>query len=122
MVDEWYDYQTLSTIGYSESNITENTGKEITEKDKKQNTIWKKIVMMALLFEDWGKVISHGDLVGKINLKNWQNSLDTHLKPLTYFKWTSIHCGYNVVHMFPFSSALSLCLNLLEDGKIFKWS
>ena len=55
MVDEWYDCQTLSTIGYSESNITENTGKEITEKDKKQNTIWKKIVMIALLFEDWGE-------------------------------------------------------------------
>ena len=29
--------------------------RKIIEKDKKKNTIWKKIVMMALLFEGWGE-------------------------------------------------------------------
>ena len=50
MVDNWYDYQTLSTLGYNESSIT-----ECIEKDKEQNTVWTKIVMMTVLSEGWGK-------------------------------------------------------------------
>ena len=55
MVDDWYDYQTLSTLGYSESNIMEYTEKQNTEKNKKAkyNLVWKKIIM-ALLSEGWG--------------------------------------------------------------------
>ena len=36
MNDDWYDYQTWSTLGYNESNITEYTEKENdgTEKTK----------------------------------------------------------------------------------------
>ena len=50
MVDNWCDYQTLSTLSYNESSIT-----EYIEKDKKQNTVWTKIVMMTVLSEGWGK-------------------------------------------------------------------
>ena len=50
MVDNWYDYQTLSTLGYNESSIT-----ECIEKDKEQNTVWTKIVMMTVLSEGLGK-------------------------------------------------------------------
>ena len=41
--------------------------------------------------------------VTKTDLKNWQESSDTHIKLLTYFKWTSIDCGYNVADILPFS-------------------
>ena len=55
--------------------------------------------------------------VTKTNLKKWRDSPDIHIKSLTYFKWTSIHCCYNVVHMFPFSSTFSLCLTSFASGK-----
>ena len=55
--------------------------------------------------------------VTKTNLNKSGESLDTHIKSLTYFELTSIYCCCNVAHMFPFSSTFSLCLTSIGNGK-----
>ena len=66
MVDDWYDDQTLSTLGCSESNISEYTEKKNIERKTKysfEKNSYDGSAISGLGEGGVGRIISHNDLV-----------------------------------------------------------